>query len=185
MVESLEPERGTPLPSLYHLVERHNLTLNMCGCFGEAASLCLARHHEPPIDFLIQYGGRSTLREVIWIPPDDRIRRTWGNVDETTEYAAYGLSIAAIEEELGLVVVGRADIRTGADWYLANTVNGDLEAAYRLEGSGVDHGNRRYLHSRLVEKCEQVRNGSSNLPAIVSVVGFLIKVVEFEDVDLD
>jgi len=48
----------------------------------------------------------------------------------------------------------------------------DLEASYRLEVSGTDEGNETTIFARLRQKLEQARKGSSNLPAIASVVGF-------------
>jgi hypothetical protein len=96
------------------------------------------------------------------------------------------MSIASVESQLGLFVVERADIRTGSDWYLApaDTI-GDLEAAYRLEVSGIDHGSEGDVNRRLREKIEQTRRGSSNLPAIASVVGFLLRIIRIQKVDED
>jgi hypothetical protein len=84
--------------------------------------------------------------------------------------------------ELGLLAVQRAETRTGADYYMAPVPVTSLETAYRLEVSGVDHGDEKAVKRRLSEKVQQARRGSSNLPAIAAVVGFLERRIEIERV---
>ena len=117
-----------------------------------------------------------------WVTPDDRVRRAWNNADDATRDGAYALSIAAIEVELGLLAVERADTRTGADYYMATAPATNLESAYRLEVSGVDHGDQNVIKRRLSDKVEQARRGSSNLPAVAAVVGFLERRIAIEEV---
>ena len=57
-------------------------------------------------------------------------------------------------------------------WGSRGRQRNDLEVSYRLEVSGTDDGNEAAIHARLRQKLEQARKGSSNLPAIASVVGF-------------
>lgn len=175
------------LPAIETLYQRHiGLTDSVCHSFAEAASVCLSRHHSPPKDLRVLNGGRPTSREVNWNPPDDRTKRTWNNLDDTTEYGAYGICIAVVEVELSLNVVGRADTRTGADWYLGSKHeedNDDLEATYRLEVSGIDRGNQRDLTRRLNQKIVQIHRGASSLPAIASVTVFSMALVGIEKVD--
>lgn len=163
----------TGLPLLDQLHLRHQgLTANLCGSYAEAASVCLSRHHQPPVDFDVSSQGGSTLREVNWLAPDDRVKRAWNNDDDATRDGAYALSIAAAELDMGLFAVARAETRTGADYYLADQSTGSLERAFRLEVSGVDHGNRKDIERRVSDKVKQTQKPPSNVPAIVAVVGF-------------
>ena len=81
--------------------------------------------------------------------------------------------------------VSRAETRTGADYYLApkgRSMN-DLEDCIRLEVSGTRRGTISYLRQTLVKKSNQARRGTSNLPALATVVGFLIKKILVKSVD--
>ena len=84
-----------------------------------------------------------------------------------------------------LVALGRAENRTGADYYVApkGTPRGDFESGYRLEVSGVDRGDRTVVAQRLEQKKEQTRRAESDLPAIAAVVGFKCFIVALAHVD--
>ena len=171
------------LPLLHDLHQRHpGLTPFVCASYAEAASVCLSRHHHPPVDFQVSQPSTLASREVNWVTPDDRVRRAWNNADDATRDGAYALSIAAVEVELGLLAIERAETRTGADYYMATAPATSLESAYRLEVSGVDHGDQNIVKKRLSEKVQQARRGSSNLPAIAAVVGFLERRIAIEEV---
>lgn len=168
---------AVPKPKLIleSLHERHSgLTASLGGTFVEAASVCLSRHHESPVEMEIVCAGGSSSREVDFIKPDQRVLNAWGNAIDTTESGAYGVSLAAVEAEEQLVAVRRAETLTGADWYVApvGIDADDLEGCFRLEVSGVDAGSRSSVETRLRQKVEQTRRGNSNLPAIAAVVGF-------------
>lgn len=143
--------------------------------YGDAARVCLSRHHDPPIDVTIHNDDSQSVRTVSWDKPDVAVGRAWNNADDATTAGAYAVALAAVEAELGLLAVARADTRTGADYYLNTGALRDLEAAYRLEVSGVDHGTLGDINRRLREKVDQARRGKSNLPAIAAVVGFLAR----------
>jgi len=153
---------------------RHpGISAALCEALSEAASVCLARHHEPPrTEFSVECLGGSSTRGLLWASPDDTAVRTWNNRDDATRDAAYIIAIAAAEKELGLVAVSRAETRTGADYYIAPPSTLDLEEAIRLEVSGVDHSDLPTVRRRLREKEQQALRGDSPLPAYASVVGF-------------
>lgn len=164
-----------PKLQLEELHQRHTgLTMSLAGVLCESASVCLNRHHESPVDFKVVCNGESSIRSVEFPKPDARILNAWANDIDTTEMGAYGVSLAAVESEEQLVAVRRAETLTGADWYVApvGTAPEDLEGCFRLEVSGVDAGGQAVVEARLRQKIEQTRRGSSNLPAIASVVGF-------------
>jgi hypothetical protein len=128
--------------------------------------------------------GSSTTQVVEFPIPDSRVLNAWANDIDTTEIGAYGVSLAAVESEVQLVAVRRAETLTGADWYVApvGTEAEDLEHCFRLEVSGVDAGSRSVIDTRLRQKIEQTRRGASNLPAIASVVGFKERAVAIQTV---
>jgi hypothetical protein len=163
------------------LHERHpGITQPLSESYAEAASVCWARHHKPPITVSLKNDRAAALRVVNFTLPNARVRAAHANEIDATETGAYGVSLAAVEEVSGLVAVGRAETRTGADWYVApsGTEIEDLENCIRLEVSGVSAGASADVSRRLQEKIAQAARGDSNLPAIAAVVGFkALKVV--------
>lgn len=144
--------------------------------YSEAARVCLDRHHKSPVEFWLRDNSKEEVASALWVMADDRTRNAWANRDDATEAGAYGLALAAIEVMRGLVAVGRAETRTGADYYLGepSSTMEDLEASVRLELSGTDAGTESIIRGRSREKLEQAKRGNSNLPAIASVVGFAV-----------
>lgn len=160
---------------LEKLHERHpGLTASLAGTFLEAASICLDRHHASPAEMVVACTIGLVECTVEFNKPDQRTLNAWANEIDTTEAGAYGVCLAAVEAQEGLVAVRRAETLTGADWYVApvDAELEDLESCFRLEVSGVDSGGRTVVDARLKQKIEQTRRGASNLPAIASVVGF-------------
>ena len=164
------------LPLLADLYQRHpGLTEALSRAFAEAAMVCLFRHHEPPSQFDITVDSEQRLRLVDWTNPDERTLAAWNNADDATRDGAYAMSLSAVESELGMVAIARAETKTGADYYMGPpgaSLELDLDDAIRLEVSGVDRGSMVILNRRLREKITQARNGDSDLPALAAVVGF-------------
>ncbi len=163
------------LPELRSIqAPRHpGISSGVCEACSEAAEVCLARYHQPPkIALSIRCCGSSVTRVLHWQLPDATVQRAWHNRDDATRDGAYILSIAVVEKELGLVALSRAETRTGADYYVGPPDAEDLESAFRLEISGVDHGDSSAVTKRLRQKEKQARRGDSCLPAYASVVGF-------------
>lgn len=163
---------------------RHpGITAAVCESFTEAAEVCFARHHVPPETLLsIRCCGLEESGVLVWSEPTEDAKRAWNNRDDATRDGAYIVSLAAIESELGLVALSRAETRTGADYYVGQPESPDFEAAYRLEVSGVDAGDQSSVGSRLRQKLRQAAQGESNLPAYATVVGFQSALVLVEEV---
>lgn len=105
-----------PKLKLESLHERHiGLTVPLSGTYFEAASVCLSRHHQSPIEVEIVCNGVVKVRTVEFPNPDARTLNAWANNIETTENGAYGLCLAALEAEEKMVAVRRAETLTGAD----------------------------------------------------------------------
>lgn len=174
-----------PTFAFLDLHHRHpGITCALAACLGEAARVCLERHHSPPVKFLIDNSGAPGEVTARWEPCDERARRAWANDIDATEYAAYCLALAAVEVAAGLVAVGRAETSTGADYYLGLPSDDldDFEFCYRLEVSGVDRGGLAEIRSRLRSKISQAARTESNVPAIACVVGLAIKIVILKEV---
>lgn len=181
-------QTAKPKFRLEALHERHTgLTPSLSGTFYEAASVCLSRHHDSPVELKIECNGGASVHSAEFAKPDDRVVNAWANDIDTTESGAYGVSLAAVEIEQELVAVRRAETLTGADWYVApiGTSPDDLESCFRLEVSGVDAGGRSVLKARLQQKMKQTQRGASNLPAIASVVAFKEKTVAIKTVGIE
>jgi len=176
---------GNQKLELKALHQRHTgLTPALSGALYEAASVCLDRHHESPIEFEVHRNEDSTKRAAVFEKPNATTLNAWANEIDTTEAGAYCVCLAAVEVEEQLIAVKRAETLTGADWYVApvGATLDDLEECFRLEVSGLDAGNRSAIKSRLLQKITQTRKGDSNLPAIASVVGFKEKHVAIQRV---
>lgn len=183
----MKNDKNKDLLNLASLHERHpGLTASLGGAFTEAASVCLDRHHTSPLQISVASCGLLEKKCTIeFVKPDKRELNAWANVIDTTEFGAYGVCLAAVEKQEGLVAVRRAETLTGADWYVApvGTDVEDLESCFRLEVSGVDSGEIAIVKSRLKQKIVQTQRGTCNLPAIASVVGFKALTVMIEKVN--
>lgn len=171
--------------SLEAMHERHHaLTVPIAGSYLEAASVCLSRHHTPPVQITLSDNGSESSAETSWMVPDSRTLDAWANTTDTTEAGAYCCVIAGVEGLRGLVAVRRAETGTGADYYLGPPGAGanDLEDLVRLEVSGVDAGDRKEVDKRLLQKVRQAREGASSLPALAGVIGFSAKLLMVRDV---
>jgi hypothetical protein len=173
---------------LDELVNRHpGLTPAIAASYLEAAAVCLNRHHQPPSDFELQDNETSSIVTLIWEPPSLQTQLAWANTSDTTEAGAYACGLAAIARSRNLYTIERAEMLTGADYYMAPLGDDgtDLENYYRIEISGSDLA-KLDVRRRLRVKLKQLRQGRSNLPAIAVVVGFkasliLIQTLEDED----
>lgn len=165
--------------------QRHRaLTSPVAGSYQEAASVCLSRHHTPPVQVNLSDNGSEQSADLDWIAPDARSLGAWANAIDATEAGAYGCVIAGIEELRGLFAVRRAETGTGADYYIGPPDAGvtDLEGCIRLEVSGVDRGDHREVGKRLIEKIRQTREGNSSLPAVAGVFGFSARILMVQDI---
>jgi hypothetical protein len=170
---------------LAEMHERHwALTPAIAGGYEEAASVCLSRHHSPPVELTLTDNGSDMPGDVGWTPPDQRVLDAWANETDTTEAGAYGFVIAGIEELRGLFAVRRAETGTGADYYVGPPGAGvsDLEDCVRLEISGVASGDGKDVARRVLAKVRQAREGASSLPAVAGVAGFAARLLVLKDV---
>jgi hypothetical protein len=150
------------------LSARHpGVTLGVASGYAEAVHVCLERHHTSKVEFKLKDNGRIEEAVAEWKKPDIRTKKAWANNDDATRDGAYAVALAAVEITRGLVAVGRAETRTGADYYLgdSNAVSDDFEASIRLEVSGTDEGGEATISSRLKQKLEQASKQGVLQPA--------------------
>ncbi len=154
------------------------LTEPVAGALHEAASVCLDRHHDPPVTIQVDADGESSAMTVAWTPPDERVLRCHANEIDATEDGACAVSMACVERTLALVVIGRTHHATGADWYVGpkgtevdetGLPNLDDPSVLGLEVSGVDRGS---IGGRLKDKKKQILKADYFPAGIAAVVGF-------------
>ncbi|MGB7284478.1 MAG: hypothetical protein WBE13_19595 [Candidatus Acidiferrum sp.] len=165
--------------------QRHRaLTDSLAGSYREAASVCLSRHHSPPVQVSISDNASDSVANLVWPVPDTRTLHAWANEIDATEAGAYACVIAAVELLRNLFAVRRAETKTGADYYIGpkDSGEGDLDKCLRLEISGLNDGSQTEVARRLLQKVEQALRGSSNLPALAGVIGFASKKLMIRDV---
>jgi hypothetical protein len=133
----------------------------------------------------LQNDGAESTAKVEWEITDSRIQAAWANTDDATRDGAYALAIAATELLRGMVAIKRAETRTGADYYIAfaNQDLEDLENCFRLEVSGTNL-DKAEVKKRLRIKIEQTKQGNSNLPALAAIVGFKVRLILLQTVDI-
>jgi hypothetical protein len=176
-----------PILPLDDLTDRHpGLTPAIAAGYLEAAAVCLSRHHQTPTQFELQDNNALDTITIIWEPPSPQTRLAWANTTDTTEAGAYACGLAAIAHSRGLYTVERAEMLTGADYYMAplDDNGADLENYYRIEISGTDLVTLE-ARRRLRVKLSQLQRGASDLPAIAVVVGFKASVILIQTLEVE
>lgn len=157
------------------LWERHRgVSRGIASAYSEAVSVCLHKQHSAPVHYDLRDNNDHHEAVVEWEAPTAELIDAWGNDIDVVEWAAYGLALAGMELTRGLVALGRAETKSGADYYLGLADDGpnDLETVKRLEVSGVGAGAEAAIQSRLKKKLLQTAQGASDVPAVASIVGF-------------
>jgi len=154
---------------------RHPRLSSVCCAFlAEAARVALSRHHASPQDIEVVVSGKNQgPHNATWSAPTPQVLATHGNTDDCTEYGAYCLAIAAVEQQLQMFAIGRCERKTGADYFVHADPNcDDYETATRLEATGTDEGGVAILRNRLQNKLDQLKRGTISGPGVAVAVGF-------------
>jgi hypothetical protein len=155
------------------------LTEEKAATLCTSARVCLYRHHRPPTGIEVHVDDVVSKHVTTWAAPTAREKRVNGNALDAACDGAYAIALMCLERKLALVAVGRAEHRSGADWYIAppgrgldeaGAPNPDDPMVLRLEVGG--HDDRPSLPYELKCKVEQLRLGSSAVPGIAAIVGF-------------
>ncbi|MEM6699495.1 MAG: hypothetical protein AAF599_13925, partial [Bacteroidota bacterium] len=120
----------------------------------------------------------GTLSEQFSLSWEDiglKVRRSWNNLNEAVEDAAYGLAVLAIWELTDYQVAKQSFKGSRFDYWLGEKNFEDepfLEKA-KLEVSGILNGTTAQINQRLKEKIEQTKRSSNlKLPTFVFIVEF-------------
>ena len=146
---------------------------------AETAGVCLEEQgHLPGVMLLVR---EETERRFLlsWEQVSEIAKLTY-DLEEATEYGAYGLAILVLSHLTGLTVQ-RAMRGEGFDYWLGKS-NDNLPFQNHglLEVSGIRHGNENRIKARIKEKWEQVGKPEAGISAYVAVVEFGTPVIFME-----
>lgn len=140
-----------------------------------AASRCLlCNGHEDPV-FLYVTGDVCVPCSLKWCEVIKRNGGTWADLQEATEYGAYGLAIIVALPLTDTRRVERSVKGTGVDYWVGDGTNqrGIFQRSARLEVSGILKGDKTKIAARLKQKLAQTeRSEKTGLPAYVAIVEF-------------
>jgi hypothetical protein len=139
-------------------LEQHTrLTAPVVQFMAECAAVLLSSRHPAASEVPASLGlsGANKEAHLRWGPVTEQMVNTHGDLQEATEYAAYGISALAVRKALGLVVFRRLPKHTGADYLMRNDSSDD-DRYTRLECSGIFQGEKETTSGRLKEKLEQL-----------------------------
>jgi hypothetical protein len=142
---------------------------------AEAASHCLrCKNHVSPVVLDIS-GDTCTSSFLSWRDASEVDEETWADLQEATEYGAYGVAIVVALTLTGTARVERSAKGTGVDYWLGDGKDeiGIFQRTARLEVSGILEGGKAKIAGRLKEKLIQTnRSESTELPGYVAIVEF-------------
>lgn len=142
---------------------------------AEAASHCFQRNNHVNPVMLDITGDTRAPSSLKWCHVSDLFEETWADLQEATEYGAYGVAIVVALPLTDTPKVERSAKGTGIDYWLGNGKDdrGIFQRTARLEVSGILDGGKIRIASRLNEKLAQTkRSNHSGLPAYVAIVEF-------------
>jgi hypothetical protein len=142
---------------------------------AEAASRCLRFHvHLNPV-LLHVTGDVSASQSLRWDEVSERDEGTWCDLQEATEYGAYGIAIIVALPLTKAPRVERSAKGTGIDYWIGDGADqhGIFQRTSRLEVSGILKGDKTKISARLGQKLNQIKvSDKTGLPAYVVVVEF-------------
>jgi hypothetical protein len=142
---------------------------------AEAASHCLRRNgHANPVLMHIT-GDLRTTGSLTLDDADERDDGTWADLQEATEYGAYGVAIIVALPLTDMPRVERSAKGPGVDYWVGDGKDerGIFQRAARLEVSGILKGDEAKIAARLKQKLTQTeRSDKTGLPAYVMIVEF-------------
>ena len=168
------------LPSLTLSLDRlKDGSIGMSPVYGaflaEAASHCLKTNQHPDPVALYVTGDDCFVAHLGWCRsavPDDA---TWTDLQEATEYGAYGIAIIVALPVTNTSRVERSAKGPGIDYWVGDSGDrtGIFQRSARLEVSGILKGDKTKIATRLKEKISQTnRSANSGLSAYVAIVEF-------------
>jgi hypothetical protein len=144
----------------------------------EACLVCLEKQDHKPGTTLHVFGDWNVEVELRWnTVVDERMRRTWSNRNEATEYAAVCLVALLVNQLTDYTIIGKAGEKTGIDFWLGNKPFQGTDELFiqsgRLEVSGIFSGTKTQIKRRFQLKLIQSKQSeATNLPVFIGVSEF-------------
>ena len=144
----------------------------------EACLVCLEKLDHKPGTTLSVFGDWNVEVELRWnTAVNERMRRTWNNHNEATEYAAVCLVTLFVNQFTDYTIIGKADEKSGIDFWLGNQFLKNPDELFiptgRLEVSGIFSGTKTQIKRRFQLKLIQTRQSeSTGLPIIIGITEF-------------
>jgi hypothetical protein len=142
---------------------------------GEAAAVCFEENSHAS-GVLLSIGGISVEAfNVTWQELGDAHKSTYADLQEATEFGAYGIALIVIRELTGKAAIARSAKGGGFDWWIGDSDDPSglpFQSKTRLEVSGILRDRGGSLESRLQQKKRQTEPSDSLGPAIIAIVEF-------------
>lgn len=151
---------------------------------AQAAGVCLeSQGHAQGVNLRVR-GDRRGNHEMHWPPVTPQAQRSWANEDNATEDGAAGVAVLLAREEIGYLVVERANRGAGFDYWLGSQVEEVASYEAKMEVSGIRNGEPN-VPGRVRAKIGQMTRPSPpvapNLPAYAVVTEFSRPVAEIRE----
>ena len=161
------------------------VTAETGAALAQAAGVCLeSQGHAQGVNLRVR-GDRQGNHELHWPLETPQAQRSWANEDEATEQGAAGVAVLLAREEVGYLVVERANRGAGFDYWLGSQPAEVAPYEAKMEVSGIRNGDESDIRRRVREKLDQIARHApsvaSNLPAYAVVTEFSRPVAEIRE----
>jgi hypothetical protein len=131
---------------------------------------------------MVVEGDSNATFLLSWEPLTERHHRTCADLQEATEYGAYGVAILVVRELTGKTVLERSAKGPGFDFWIGDEEDTKLpfQGLTRLEVSGILTGDAARMRSRTNIKRQQVKPSDTLGPAFIAIVEFGRPVTKLE-----
>lgn len=153
-------------------LERAGLSSSWGGFLEEAASYCLENQGHNHRVYMTVVGDVGDNCIVVRRAINEPAQKSWQDLQEATEYGAYGVAILLILEFTEYTIVERSCKGTGFDYWVGINNSMLFQKRARLEVSGILNGSDSAITYRLRQKIEQVNRIRHALPAFIIIVEF-------------
>jgi hypothetical protein len=141
---------------------------------GSCAAVCLEKNAHTSGVLMPIEGDYSSKFSLTWSELSEKHHSTCADIQEATEFGAYGVAILMVRETTGKTVVQRAAKGPGFDFWVGDEEDDELpfQGLTRLEVSGILEGDSASIRARVNQKKKQVIPSDGRGPAIIAVVDF-------------
>lgn len=166
-------DKPLDLAALGSLPGMPGLTVAAGRSLAEAAAVCLEHcGHSEQTELVVT--GWKNLTCILSRPPvDSQMLRTYGDMQEATEFGACAIAILLVKNLMHFDVMERSFKGTGFDYWIGDDQGLPFGGKIRLEVSGILRGSSRDVDERVKKKCRQTeRSDTIGAGAMVFVVEF-------------